>query len=1069
VLGALHSIHIFTPPYSRFSPKHSAVLVLPDDSFLVYDGFVRLNSKWTGALVKFKADGTLDLTFHFSTDYANVSAVTPLLNGQLLVAALHQEKSGRTYYRILRLQASGAIDTTFNAGAGANDVVRGISVQPKDGKVLVGGYFSTFNGTATPYLVRLAPNGPLDTSLGVLSMEQFTPDALSSGSVSPLALGVWSNVLVQAGGKILIGGNFISVNGTAAAGIARLNSNGTVDTSFVASGYDVRTATTAGANGNHGRLDHLPVQALALAPDQTILAGGAFRAPSSSPANAALIRLATTGALSKVFPSGSGSTEIHAIAFAAGGNIVGAGDTLYEFTPTATPVTGFQQQTFTFYSDGKRELAGAVGVQKTGKILIAGPRFANGEGRNGLARFNSNGTLDSLNAGEFQRETLPVHIATLSDGKVYVGGTTDTINNGSFDRVDNVARPSLARLNRNGSLDLTFDPATYDIVALGSFILQPDNSVIISGQKANFDYASIHLDANDRVKSMLSGFIPSTALLRPDGTYLVGEGVNAQILVTVNSHLLCPHLLADGTDDQKFKFSLTATTVIRDGSISDPTSENYQRVLKVFAGDNRPIAVLPNNQFLFRYFDSSNNYHLVRINADGSLDSTFQVGTVAAFSTFSYELITDYIGNSGGDSDYYTLVATAFPATLSDALVLADKKTIVVGEFTEYNGTPAPGIVRLLSNGAVDSTFHPGTGAQWTSTAKDATHLPRIDRVTLARDGKLLITGTFEAYDGTPSPGIAQLLPDGALDTTFVAPVELRDNGPFVSFPITNLAAQGFGNFLLTGRYAATGSTATRSISRIKTLPDPNLANISTRMRVEQGDNALIGGFIVTGSVPKKVLIRAIGPSLPLKGALADPTLELHKADGTVIANDNWKDTQQAEIAATTIPPTNSLESAIVATLPPGGHTAILRGKNNGTGIGLVEVYDLDQSAPASLANISTRGEVLTGNDVMIGGVIITGVQPAYVLVRAIGPSLPVTGALQDPILELHDKNGVMVRSNDNWKETQGAEITSTGAPPKNDKESAIVATLAPASYTAIVRGKAASTGISLVEVYNLK
>ena len=254
------------------------------------------------------------------------------------------------------------------------------------------------------------------------------------------------------------------------------------------------------------------------------------------------------------------------------------------------------------------------------------------------------------------------------------------------------------------------------------------------------------------------------------------------------------------------------------------------------------------------------------------------------------------------------------------------------------------------------------------------------------------------------------------------------------------------------------------------------LLNVSTRLRVLTGDNVLIGGFIVAGPDQKKVLIRGIGPSLGSFGvadALADPTLELHGSDGTLLAsNDNWKSDQQAEIEATSIPPSDDLESAIVATLAAdgAGYTAIVRGKNGITGVGLVEAYDLDTAANSKLANISTRGFVDTGDNVLIGGFILGG-GSAKVIARAIGPSLTafgVVGALQDPTLELHDGNGTLVSSDDNWKDTQEAEIMATGIQPTDDLESAIVATLLPGSYTAIVRGKNDTTGVSLVEVYNL-
>ncbi len=243
---------------------------------------------------------------------------------------------------------------------------------------------------------------------------------------------------------------------------------------------------------------------------------------------------------------------------------------------------------------------------------------------------------------------------------------------------------------------------------------------------------------------------------------------------------------------------------------------------------------------------------------------------------------------------------------------------------------------------------------------------------------------------------------------------------------------------------------------------------------METGDNVLIGGFIVTGTQPKKVIVRAIGPSLPVAGKLANPTLELRNGSGGLIrSNDNWRTGgQQAEIIASTVPPTNDLESAVVATLPANNsaYTAIVRGANGGTGVGLVEVYDLDSSVNSQLANISTRGRVQTGDNVMIGGFILVGAAPRRVIVRAIGPSLPVPGKLADPTLELVNANGTTIGMNDNWRTGgQQAEIIATTVPPTNDLESALIATLpGNAATTAIVRGKNGTTGVGLVEVFAL-
>jgi len=255
------------------------------------------------------------------------------------------------------------------------------------------------------------------------------------------------------------------------------------------------------------------------------------------------------------------------------------------------------------------------------------------------------------------------------------------------------------------------------------------------------------------------------------------------------------------------------------------------------------------------------------------------------------------------------------------------------------------------------------------------------------------------------------------------------------------------------------------------------LANISTRLKVETGDNILIAGFIVTGTQDKKVIIRAIGPSLLLPGKLANPTLELRNSAGTLLkANDDWKNSSPADkqaIIDSTIPPTNDLESAIVATLPANGasYTAIVRGVNNETGIAVVEAYDLDPNVDSKLANISTRGLVQTDPTILIAGTIVVGPSTQKVIVRAIGPSLTVPGKLLNPTLELRNGNGTLIRANDNWRVGgQEAEIIATTIPPTNDAESAIVATLAGngAGYTAIVRGVNNTTGIAVVEVYAL-
>ena len=251
------------------------------------------------------------------------------------------------------------------------------------------------------------------------------------------------------------------------------------------------------------------------------------------------------------------------------------------------------------------------------------------------------------------------------------------------------------------------------------------------------------------------------------------------------------------------------------------------------------------------------------------------------------------------------------------------------------------------------------------------------------------------------------------------------------------------------------------------------LLNISTRTRVESGDNALIAGFIISGSAPKTVIIRGLGTSLGIAGALADPTLELNTPTGLVV-NDDWRSTDQQAIIASGVPPSSDLEAAIVATLAPGGYTAVMRGKDGTSGVGLLEVYELDASTPAVVANISTRGVVQSGDNVMIAGFIVGGgSSECRIVVRAIGQSLAGAGvpnALADPTLQLLDRDGTLVRQNDNWQDdaAQAGQVSAMGLAPSTALESAIVATLAPGAYTAVVADKNGASGTGLVEVYNV-
>jgi hypothetical protein len=258
----------------------------------------------------------------------------------------------------------------------------------------------------------------------------------------------------------------------------------------------------------------------------------------------------------------------------------------------------------------------------------------------------------------------------------------------------------------------------------------------------------------------------------------------------------------------------------------------------------------------------------------------------------------------------------------------------------------------------------------------------------------------------------------------------------------------------------------------------PRATNLSTRLLVGTGNEVGIGGFIVNGSGPRHLLLRGVGPALSQFGLLnflADPVLHLYGPSGfATLSNDNWRDTQEAEIIATGRAPSNDAESAIVADLDPGAYTAILAGNAGTTGVGLVEIYDLSTNQDSRLANISTRGNVATGDDIVIAGFILDaggGGENALIL-RGLGPSLSALGlgALSDPKLELRDSQGALIASDDNWMDdpNQAAIIQAAGLAPTNNLESAIAATLMPGVYTALLSGVNNGTGVGLVEVYEL-
>jgi PKD repeat protein len=453
---------------------------------------------------------------------------------------------------------------------------------------------------------------------------------------------------------------------------------------------------------------------------------------------------------------------------------------------------------------------------------------------------------------------------------------------------------------------------------------------------------------------------------------------------------------------------------------------------------------------LFSHIYNNPGFYAARLtvtDAAGQVSDNLTQIVITVAAGVQWSSATYSVGENGGN---VTLTATRLAGGTGDVTV----------HYASHDGTAQAGLDFTAASG--DLTFAGGQASSKTVI------IPITEDLAIEGDESFTVTLTGAA---------------GTIGSPATATVTITDNDP-TSTPSPSPTATAT---IAPSPTATPGASATPSATPTATAtPTPTpaaspaqLLNISSRMRVQTDDNVLIAGLIITGNNPKEVLFRAIGPSMksnniPVAGRLADPTLELRDGNGALVtSNDNWKDSPQRNAIETSgLAPQDDKESAIMRTLDPGLYTAIVQGKDRTTGIALIEAYDLDSSTSTILANISTRGFVETNDNVLFGG-FIAGNQTANtrILVRALGPSLKNTlpNALDDPFLELHDRNGATVATNDNWKDNQRADIEATGIPPSHDLECALVRMVIPDAYTVIVRGNNNAMGVGLVEIYNIK
>src|SRR5437588_3324441 len=625
----------------------------------------------------------------------------------------------------------------------------------------------------------------------------------------------------------------------------------------------------------------------------------------------------------------------------------------------AAPTPGQLDTTFV-PAPGTNDTVNVVIPQPDGKVIAAGRfTFANGVPRNRIARFNFDGSLDTgFDPGTGADGEITAAVLQ-SGGRIIVAGR--------FTSFSGLTHNSICRLNANGNVDQTFGLGNGINNAVLALAWQPDGAIMSGGQFSQVDLTQRF----------------NLARLNSDGSvdlsFEPGNGTNGD----VNAIVIQPdgRILIGGTFIGYNGFARGGVARVLGNGALDPSFDSGVGT----GGNVFALALQHNGQIVlggrFVQYSGINRNFIARVFSDGSLD----------------------FGFNPAPNDWIQSLA-----------VESDDRILVGGFFTGVNGFGRNGIARLNTNGSVDLTFDPGAGCVGSLT-NDA---PQVRSIALQQFGRVLAGGVFTSYDNQLRDNIVRLF-DGAA----------------------------------------------------------SFQNLSARAHVFTGERILIAGLIIGGTENKTVLIRGLGQSLAAFGVptpLSNPTLSLYTHTGAlIVANDNWKDKQQTQIQATGLAPPNDFEAAILMSLSPGAYTALLQGKASTTGIGLAEVYDVDPNANAQPTNLSARAFVGTGNDVLIGGTIIGGNAASLqrVLVRALGPSLASAGIatpLANPTLSLRDANGNIIANNDNWKDSQQADIAATGKAPSNDLESAVLALLAPGNYTAIVAGKNATTGVAVVELYSL-
>jgi len=1061
----------------------SVAVVQPDGKILIGGTFTTLSPKGGGAvsrnhIARLNADGTVDTAFNPNAN-DQVISIAVQADGKILVGGVFTSIGEQTRNSIARLDPTTGSADSFDPNA--NESVSTIVIQA-DGKILVAGYFTSVGGQSRFHIARL------DATTGLA--DSFNPQP--SGGIFEIA--------VQEDGKILVGGDFTSIGGQTRKALARLDA-----TTGLADSFDPHPTLLAPIVVTS--IDAIRVQA-----DGKILIGGAFDTVGGQ-TRENIARLDAATGLADAFDPNAGS-HVTAIAVQADGKILAGGIFGHIGGQTRSQVARLDATTGladSFDPNLSPHTSGvsSIAVQQDGKILIGGnfntvaPNGGASVTRNYIARLEADGTVDqTLDLNAIGSEVFATTIQ--ADGKTLIGG--------NFTSILGVPRNHIARLNPDGTLDVAFDPNADD--AVYAVATQADGKILVGGSFTGIGgEIRFHIARLDPLTGLPDSFDPNAnddvlciAVQVGDGGILVG-GQFTTIGGQMRNRIarLNP---ATGLADQ-----------------FDPDSNGTVRAILPVEYDHGVLDVTVGGAFT--NIGGQMRNHIARF---GGL-----VGGGASLTGFNpnvqgqdvYAIVPQESGKFlvgglftgiGGQprnniARIVDDVADSFDPNanngVSSIVVQADGKILAGGAFngaSSIGGQARNRVARLDPDTGQADSFDPN--------ANDTVYA-----LALQPDGKILAGGLFTSIGGEPRNAFARLSNDTAalqeLSVTQTTITWTRGGSSpqfttvFFSYSTDNLNYTPLGqgsrylsdsNWLwwatydppfpadqniyiqargfYSGGYFNSSECITDSVRNAFLLPGARPLNLSTRMQVGTGDNVGIGGFIIKQNDflvfdYKHVLIRAVGASFD---QLVDPVLELHKPDPSeTVINDNWRDdpSQAKAILATGLAPSRDLDSAIDARLPPGSYTLVVRGKNNSSGVGLIEVYDLDPPVPTKLANISTRALVGTDSNILIAGFILAGNGANdQIVVRGLGPSLTAFGvpnALANPTLELRDANGGLLIANNDWQDNpdQAGELIAAGLAPENQLESGIAATLPPGLYTALLAGLNNGTGIGLVEVYD--